>query len=1475
MLSATHDAALGALEALEQLSLSWGYVDGSLSEADAEAAISAALPSANQAAAVLLDDLVDAKLVRRFRAGQERRHRTRFAELVRLLVRSRQLFGNRPWRGAPTLVSDFRVDIRPRATPRADVDPMEVLNGIAAEAGLSAVGRAAWRALSQADRDFKLRRFQEDAARRLLCQSGEHGTVVTAGTGSGKTLAFYLPALTAISDGLLPGAHWTRALCIYPRQELLKDQLTEAHNLAQRAKSALTAAGRRGASLGALYAGTPWNAEPATLETCGWRRVPSGHVCPFIRCPACGSEMGWTNADPQAGTARLPCRRAGCAGLIDGEAVRLTRWSIRKRPPDLLFTTTEMLNQRLSDTKTRRLFGVGQPAGKRPQFILLDEVHTYAGTSGAQVALTLRRWRHLLGAPVRWVGLSATLRDAPSFFSELTGLWQDAIAEASPRPDDMDHAGAEYQLVLRGDPSSQAATLSTSIQASMLLARMLDPPGAAPSEGRFGRRLFAFTDDLDVTHRLFDDLRDAEAHDRFGRPNNNRTPLAALRSGNLPELEARESDGKRWALAEDLRGSLNSRLAVGRTTSRDPGVDGRADVIVATAALEVGFNDPDVGAVLQHKAPRSFAAFLQRRGRAGRRAGMRPITVTVLSDYGRDRLAFQSYERLLDPTVERQALPVRNAYVLRMQAAFSLMDWIAARACAAGQQGWAWRTLSGPLNAVGSADGFRREAQALVMALMRLDDGVVDSLSAHLRVALRLTDDEVRAVLWDPPRPLLLEAVPTLARRLFRDWRLADGTGLDRMVDNHPLPDFIPRTLFSDLNLPEVHVDVPAATVNSGPKVEMMPVLQALGQFAPGRVRRRFADEYAGLAHWMPVPEEADATIAIADYAPEREFVGEFESGPHAVRVYRPWRITVQRPPAHVLPTSHGVWDWQSGFDCHGDPLGVRLPKHSAWVEVAPRLEFYLHRFSAAVSQRRFASTGRAEIRRQQGATLVRFRLADMDGHPAAVGFAYEADALRLPLRLPDAVALAAQPLAPELDSWLRTLRLRRAVARDAALPEEINTFQRDWLHQVLLLATARQAMRDGTGFADAAERLAASADPAAFRPSLAALVSAELLEDDEAGHGSRLEDTLDGALSLPGVIGRLCALAAETARLAGPDWGEWRAELLRSTVAEAALQACLIAAPANTALDGLTVDLDACDGGLAVLVVEGTLGGGGTMEALAHGFGAEPRAFGKAMDAALAPSDLETAAAGLQAIVRWAVGDRAIGAALAALRSAPDAAARTRARDALGGVLAEKGLQPSRALWVMIGSRLLRPGASAATDALVADLLDLWDWAEQACGIVLPVRVAAALCAADPGLRPRLAAAVGAAGSEVGAANLLLWPRGGEVRLGALQSHNPFRPAVLTDAALARATLTDGRVPVVRLSDADWHVRLSEALAQGGEARLVAAPDDAGRLRREIVRLLAAPIMADYLRLYACVDGMTRLPDGGVAADITVRERA
>ena len=153
----------------------------------------------------------------------------------------------------------------------------------------------------------------------------------------------------------------------------------------------------------------------------------------------------------------------------------LTRDKLKESPPDILFTTVEMMNQRLADSEMRHVFGIGPGAIGAPRLVLLDEVHIYGDTYGAQVAFLLRRWRHLTKYQSSFVGLSATLASGVAFFSKLTGLDESVVAEISPRSDDLISEGAEYLLALRGDPVSRSSLLSTSIQAALLASRILDP----------------------------------------------------------------------------------------------------------------------------------------------------------------------------------------------------------------------------------------------------------------------------------------------------------------------------------------------------------------------------------------------------------------------------------------------------------------------------------------------------------------------------------------------------------------------------------------------------------------------------------------------------------------------------------------------------------------------------------------------------------------------------------------------------------------------------------------------------------------------------------------------------------------------------------------------------------------------------------------------------------------------------------------
>ena len=1479
-----HLDLLDAIERQEMLSLTWGFVDGSMSRVEA-IKLGQALVDDIDDSEDLLEELIDQRLV--FELKSER-IRSRFAETVRLISRLRQLFPGKPWQGAPRLVSDFRVDLRRRNYPNRNRPAIILSSEHSQILGATPLRKSLWNALAEKS-NLTLAAFQERATLRLLSANPDTGTIVTAGTGSGKTLAFYLPALMRIGDLIRPNQFWVKALAIYPRTELLKDQLAETFRRTRQIDDVLVEYNKRPMLLGAYFGSTPNSASPNSIAD-KWERRGGSFVCPWFACPACGNELIWRESDIAVEKERLFCDSSGCGLTIGENQLVLTRKRLAVEPPDILFTTTEMLNQRMSDLRMRGLFGIGQSPDRKPLFALLDEVHTYAGTSGAQAALTLRRWRHLLGAPVTWCGLSATLREAPRFFSDLTGVAPDKVAEVTPTIDELIGEGAEYQVVLRGDTTLQASLLSTSIQAAMLIGRMMDPGTGALSEGKFGRRLFVFTDDLDVTNRLFDNLRDAEAYTIFGRPDGTRNPLAALR-GNEPLDPKRDADGQRWRACEQIGRTLTTRLAIGRTTSQDAGVLSEADVIVATAALEVGYNDDQVGAVLQHKSPRNMASFLQRKGRAGRVRGMRPLTVTALSDYGRDRVSFQAYEHLFDPALPPQYLPILNQYVLRMQAVFAFIDWLANDAADSSKSGWLWELLSKPDS--NAPTSVRDHVKQKLAELVRGELPVLSSLQEHLMQSLRLSSDSVDSLLWDPPRALLLEVVPTLVRRLFLDWKLAypdAGKVFDFQVNYHPLPDFIPRNLFSDLSLPEVQVILPPATKNDASRQEALPIIQALQQLAPGRVTRRFAFERGALCHWVGIDVDADEqSMSIDTYAEHHEALGTFDGrrdngAECSIQVYRPWAIRLSQARREVLlPTSNAFPVWYSEFLPRGAPLVIGTPPRSAWFEYVSDVHFYLHRFRASIAVRRFSPEVVANIRQSTGEKLSTIRFVDPDGHPAALGFEIEVDGFHVDFRLPSEAELAALPLPAELVASNRLAYHRHRLIADLALPPEVNALQREWLHQILVSASIARALQDNISVGEAATALLTDSPERAFGDVMKSLfVLQDVKPDDESeddideedgkgqqvGRASRLEERLATSLGRMDVLDRLKLLAPELDVPEPEAYGSWLRQTLHETLAEALLQACINTAPRHAATDTLVSDFEANkDNGYGrVWISETTLGGAGVIQAFADAFSSEPRALFRALEAALSPTDLELSSHGLKHFLTLTCEDPDIAKLTEELRATVEHQDRNILREQLYELLAQHGLDVSHALSVSINTRLLRPGAGKEWDRLLLELVNSWEEIESRFSLAIGVREFSYIALKLPGIRERLIELMTSTqGSIAGDAELiqvlngLLWPRGIEIRQRALQSYNPFRTRRVSDPALVRTLLLTPNIPIVAIDDPGWLIDFTKCLAGHGTVQLQTVRSEERKLRSAIIEVLCRPIDVGYLQFFPVVERLER----------------
>lgn len=195
---------------------------------------------------------------------------------------------------------------------------------------------------------------QEQAWERLSSHRKAQSTLVATGTGSGKTECFLYPVLDHCSRARGAGEAGIKALVIYPMNALASDQ---ARRMAELVGSVPAFAGLR---VG-LYVG--------------------GHA----NAPGEGAVMTATSV------------------ITDRE-------TLRRHPPDILLTNYKMLDYLMLRPKDRQLWALNTPTTLR--YLVVDELHTFDGAQGTDLALLLRRLRARLRIPAGHLicaGTSATL----------------------------------------------------------------------------------------------------------------------------------------------------------------------------------------------------------------------------------------------------------------------------------------------------------------------------------------------------------------------------------------------------------------------------------------------------------------------------------------------------------------------------------------------------------------------------------------------------------------------------------------------------------------------------------------------------------------------------------------------------------------------------------------------------------------------------------------------------------------------------------------------------------------------------------------------------------------------------------------------------------------------------------------------------------------------------------------------------------
>ncbi|MEI6137957.1 MAG: DEAD/DEAH box helicase [Mariniphaga sp.] len=193
----------------------------------------------------------------------------------------------------------------------------------------------------------------------VVVAHNQQNLVVTTGTGSGKSICFELPIVSYCLEQAAKGAKGIKAIIIYPMNALANTQYEE---LAKKLNDS-------GLTIG-LYTGDTQHTGEEALRAY--------------------KDVFGEDAIPNS------------SEIID-------RLQMRRTPPDILITNYVMLELLLTRNDDAALFR--EEIKRNLRFLVLDELHTYSGKQGADVAFLIRRLKQKTETKGKLlcIGTSATM----------------------------------------------------------------------------------------------------------------------------------------------------------------------------------------------------------------------------------------------------------------------------------------------------------------------------------------------------------------------------------------------------------------------------------------------------------------------------------------------------------------------------------------------------------------------------------------------------------------------------------------------------------------------------------------------------------------------------------------------------------------------------------------------------------------------------------------------------------------------------------------------------------------------------------------------------------------------------------------------------------------------------------------------------------------------------------------------------------